>query len=102
MSRGRLNASPCYRLQAREAGRNLGPARLFWSPVMDEDDLPLDGFVGVVLAGGASQRMGSNKLLLDVVVGRAMVRHVVETVRGAVRRVVVVTGHQEERIREAL
>jgi molybdenum cofactor cytidylyltransferase len=61
----------------------------------------IEGFVAVVLAGGASQRMGRNKLLMEVA-GRPMIRHVVETVRGVVEDVVVVTGHQPDRIAEAL
>jgi molybdenum cofactor cytidylyltransferase len=69
---------------------------------MDEDDLPLDSLVGVVLAGGTAARMGSNKLLMDVGAGRPMIRHVVETVRGIVSRVIVVVGYQEERVREAV
>jgi CTP:molybdopterin cytidylyltransferase MocA len=70
---------------------------------MDETDEidGIEGFVAVVLAAGLSERMGRNKLLMEVA-GRPMIRHVVETVRSAVRDVVVVTGHQGERVREAL
>jgi CTP:molybdopterin cytidylyltransferase MocA len=66
-----------------------------------QDEERIEGFVAVVLAGGTSQRMGRNKLLMEVA-GRPMIRHVVETVRGVVEDVVVVTGHQPERIAEAL
>src|SRR3712207_4841695 len=66
-----------------------------------QDDGRIEGFVAVVLAGGTSQRMGRNKLLMEVA-GRPMIRHVVETVRGVVEDVVVVTGHQPDRIAEAL
>jgi molybdenum cofactor cytidylyltransferase len=68
---------------------------------MDDDVSPIDGFVAVVLAAGLSGRMGRNKLLMEVA-GRPMIRHVVETVRSAVPDVFVVTGHQGERVREAL
>src|SRR4051812_39968162 len=70
-------------------------------PRMDEDEDGIDGFIAVVLAAGLSERMGRNKLLMEVA-GRPMIRHVVETVRSAVRDVVVVTGHQSDRVREAL
>ena len=66
-----------------------------------QDEECIEGFVAVVLAGGTSQRMGRNKLLMEVA-GRPMIRHVVETVRGVVEDVVVVTGHQPDRIVEAL
>jgi CTP:molybdopterin cytidylyltransferase MocA len=66
-----------------------------------QDEERIEGFVAVVLAGGTSQRMGRNKLLMEVA-GRPMIRHVVETVRGVVEDVVVVTGHQPDRIVEAL
>ena len=67
---------------------------------MDETD-GIDGFVAVVLAAGLSERMGRNKLLMEVA-GRPMIRHVVETVRSAVRDVIVVTGYQKDRVAEAL
>jgi CTP:molybdopterin cytidylyltransferase MocA len=66
-----------------------------------QDDERIEGFVAVVLAGGSSQRMGRNKLLMEVA-GRPMIRHVVETVRGVVEDVVVVTGHQPDRVAEAV
>jgi CTP:molybdopterin cytidylyltransferase MocA len=68
--------------------------------MIDEESL-CDGFVAIVLAGGLSERMGRNKLLMDIS-GRPMIRHVVEVVRGSVPEVVVVTGHQGERVMEAL
>ncbi len=57
----------------------------------------------LVLAGGQSRRMGKrNKLLMDID-GRPMVEHVVAALRAAgVEDVVVVTGHQRERIESVL
>lgn len=56
----------------------------------------------VVLAAGASTRMGSNKLLLPVE-GEAMVHRTVRRVRDAgCDPIVVVTGHDAERVRAAL
>lgn len=56
----------------------------------------------VVLAAGASTRMGRNKLLLPVE-GEAMVHRTVRRVRDAgCDPIVVVTGHEAERVREAL
>lgn len=65
------------------------------------DDDKIDGFIAVVLAGGASERMGRNKLLMEVS-ARPMIRHVVETVRNTVDEVIVITGHHHDRIGEAL
>jgi len=65
------------------------------------DDDHIEGFIAVVLAAGMSERMGRNKLLMEVA-GRPMIRHVVETVRGIVENVVVVTGYQHDRVCEAL
>jgi molybdenum cofactor cytidylyltransferase len=56
----------------------------------------------VVLAAGASTRMGSNKLLLPVE-GEAMVHRTVRRVRDAgCDPIVVVTGHDAERVQAAL
>lgn len=57
----------------------------------------------VVLAGGQSRRMGElNKLLADIG-GRAMVRHVVDNVlNSSADPVVVVIGHEADRVRGAL
>lgn len=57
----------------------------------------------LVLAGGQSRRMGEiNKLLADIG-GRVMVRHVVDNVlESGADPVVVVTGHEADRVRTAL
>jgi molybdenum cofactor cytidylyltransferase len=56
----------------------------------------------IVLAAGKSTRMGENKLL-KAVKGSPMIRHVVETcLASKVNLVVVVVGHEEDKIRKAL
>src|SRR5262249_57985613 len=57
----------------------------------------------IVLAAGRSTRMGAeNKLLADVG-GKPMVRVVAEAaLASGARAVLVVTGHQEDRVRAAL
>lgn len=56
----------------------------------------------VILAAGASRRMGSNKLLLPVE-GEPMVHRTVRRVRDAgCDPIIVVTGHDGERVRAAL
>ena len=70
--------------------RGAGPARAAYVSAL-------------VLAAGRSMRMGPINKLLAPFGGRAMVRHVVEQLAGSsVRPVVVVTGHEAERVREAL
>ncbi|MEW9306430.1 nucleotidyltransferase family protein [Labrys neptuniae] len=71
------------------------------SSMPTDDDRPLANYIAIVLAGGEGRRMGCNKLLLDIS-ARPMIRHVVETIRGVIADVIVVTGHQRERIEEAL
>jgi len=58
---------------------------------------------GLILAAGQSRRMGSvNKLLADIE-GRPMVARVADALLASrARPIVVVTGHQAERVREAL
>ncbi|MDD9980605.1 MAG: molybdopterin-binding/glycosyltransferase family 2 protein [Gammaproteobacteria bacterium] len=57
----------------------------------------------VVLAAGRSTRMGAVNKLLATIDGRAMVRAVVGELEGAsVRPIVVVTGHEADRVEEAL
>jgi len=58
---------------------------------------------GIVLAAGQSRRMGKiNKLLADID-GKPMTAHVVDAViTSAVSPVIVVTGHEPERLEEAL
>ncbi len=56
----------------------------------------------VILAAGASRRMGTNKLLLPIE-GEPMVRRTARRVRDAgCAPIVVVTGHEAERVRAAL
>ena len=56
----------------------------------------------IVLAAGLSSRMGQPKLLLEVG-GKPLIRWSVERVRaGGVQDVVVVLGHEAEKVREAL
>ena len=64
---------------------------------------PVRNFAAVVLAAGRSSRMGGlNKLLADIG-GRPLVRIVVEeALASRARPVVVVTGHQRERVEAAL
>lgn len=61
------------------------------------------GAIGaVILAAGASRRMGTNKMLLPVE-GEPMVRRTVRSALDAgLDPVVVVLGHEPERVREAL
>jgi molybdenum cofactor cytidylyltransferase len=57
----------------------------------------------LVLAAGRSTRMGGPNKLLATLEGKPMVRHAAEAALGAgLERVVVVTGHQGERVRAAL
>jgi molybdenum cofactor cytidylyltransferase len=57
---------------------------------------------GLVLAAGSSTRMGRNKLLLERE-GETLVRRAVRAAVGAgLDEVVVVLGHEEERVRAAL
>lgn len=57
----------------------------------------------VVLAAGASRRMGGRNKLIEPVGGRPMVRRVVEAALASpARPVIVVTGHEAEKVRAAL
>ena len=56
---------------------------------------------GIVLAAGLSQRMGRQKLLLDLG-GKPVVRWAVEGVQPYVGDLIVVTGHDDAAVREAL
>ena len=57
---------------------------------------------GVVLAAGSSTRMGRNKMLLDVG-GRPLVRRAVTAaIEAGLEPVLVVVGHEADRVREAI
>jgi molybdenum cofactor cytidylyltransferase len=57
----------------------------------------------VVLAAGLSQRMGAANKLLALVDGQPLVTRVVDTLlQTAARPIIVVTGHEEDRVRAAL
>lgn len=55
----------------------------------------------IVLAGGKSTRMGTNKLLLDYK-GHPLLWHTIQSVLPFVNKVIVVTGRYNEEIKEAL
>lgn len=65
---------------------------------------PVEGYVALVLAAGASRRMGEGRnKLLEEIEGEALVVRVVDAFFDAgIRRVVVVVGHEAERVRSAL
>ncbi len=61
-----------------------------------------DSVAGVVLAAGLSSRMGSNKMLIELG-GQTLVRRAVSTaVAAGLDPVVVVVGHDSERVRHEL
>src|SRR5205814_5185404 len=58
---------------------------------------------GLILAAGRSTRMGGPNKLLEEINGKALVRHVAEHVLASrAKPVIVVTGHQRERVERAL
>lgn len=62
----------------------------------------LPRIAAIVLAAGLSSRMGSNKLLAPVL-GKPMVRHVVEAATAsAAEKVIVVTGNAANEVRQAV
>jgi molybdenum cofactor cytidylyltransferase len=65
---------------------------------------PVEGYVALVLAAGASRRMGEGRnKLLEEIEGEALVVRVVDAFLAAgVRRVVVAVGYEAERVRSAL
>ena len=68
-----------------------------------EDARSRPRIAAVILAAGRSTRMGERNKLLEEVEGRPIVRRVAEEVQGLpLDPVVVVTGHEEARIRECL
>ena len=57
----------------------------------------------VILAAGSSARMGTNKLLIEIDAGRPIVARVADAaIDAGLSPVVVVTGHEAERVRAAL
>ena len=90
MGVGGLLKETAARSQPRRGSRESGPAR---APHV----------AALVLAAGRSTRMGPVNKLLAPLGGRAMVRAVVDALAGSsVRPVVAVTGHEAERVGEAL
>ena len=63
----------------------------------------LGHFGAIVLAGGSSTRMGSPKALLDIQ-GMPLICRLIRTARQVmqIRQILVVTGHEPQRIREAV
>ena len=55
----------------------------------------------IILAGGKSTRMGTNKMLLDYK-GHPLLWYTIQSVKPFVSRIIVVTGKYDQEIREAL
>lgn len=59
--------------------------------------------VGLVLAAGQSRRMGTRNKLLIELQGKTLVQHAVDALRGAgLESITVVSGHEAERLEQAL
>lgn len=88
MGVGGLLTEIASRPQPRERGRGVSADR----PV-----------IGILLAAGQSTRMGpANKLLVEIS-GKAMVLHALDAMLGsALDRVILVTGHEADRVAEAI
>ena len=77
-------------------------------PIVETIDLAVDredrpAVAGLVLAAGESSRFGAENKLLEPVGGEPIVRHAARTLlRACVDPVVVVLGHEAERVRTAL
>jgi molybdenum cofactor cytidylyltransferase len=57
---------------------------------------------GIILAAGTSSRLGTNKLFLELS-GESLIRRAVRTANeAALSRVIVVAGHESERVQSAL
>ena len=55
----------------------------------------------IILAGGKSTRMGTNKMLLDYN-GHPLLWHTIQSVKPFVSRIIIVTGKYDKDIKEAL
>src|SRR5438034_923831 len=89
MRRGRNGSRPPP--AERSPGPPTPPARFTASRMI----------AGIVLAAGFARRMGRQKLLLQLE-GKPVVRWVVEGLLPRVEDVVVVTGHDDSAVRDAL
>ena len=77
--------------------------RIDAAPDRETETVPMPRLAAVVLAGGQSRRMGSRNKLLIEVDGQAMVARAVDTVAAAgFAPIVVVTGHEADRVRDLL
>ena len=56
---------------------------------------------GIILAGGKSTRMNTNKMLLEIN-GHPLLWHTIQSMKPFVNRIVVVTGRYDKEIRDAL
>ena len=88
-------------LLAEIPSRPLPRAKAVAAPAPDVPRAPR--IAAVVLAAGQSRRMGTLNKLLITIDGTAMVRRVVDAIRASqASPVVVVTGHERERVEAAL
>ncbi|MSP51407.1 MAG: 4-diphosphocytidyl-2C-methyl-D-erythritol kinase [Alphaproteobacteria bacterium] len=72
-------------------------------PAAEPVSVPGSGVAAIVLAAGQSRRMGSDNKLVADIGGVPMVRRSVESILGTdARPVLIVTGHQADRIKAAL
>ncbi len=64
---------------------------------------PTGKIAAVILAAGQSKRMGEENKLLKPYHGKALIKHAVNNVKEAgIETILVVTGHQEDAIKDAL
>lgn len=87
----------------KEAESRPAPRALRAAPGIGRSPASPPRFAALVLAAGSSTRMGRNKLLALLPDGRPMIAHTVDNILATeARPVIVVTGHQDRELRNAL
>ncbi len=100
----RIEAGDIDEQNAAHATKDRGlPRKVATVALAEQKDKSYVRVAAVVLAAGSSRRMGGENKLLAEISGKSVIAHVVETALAShAGEIIVVTGHQADRIRAEL